>query len=86
MKATLRLKFDLTIEPVDMEGSNEVELHMSPALESTVKNMTVTFARLIGSTLAESEVVGGTLEVMVRPFDPTRPSVTPLVDNSKPAN
>jgi hypothetical protein len=86
MKATLRLKFDLTIEPVDMEGSTEAELHMSPALEKTVKDMTITFARIVGSTLAESDVVGGELEVMVRPFDPTRPSVTPLVDNNKPAN
>jgi len=86
MKATLRLKFDLTIEPVDMEGSNEAELHMSRALEGSIKNMTVTFARLIGSTLAESEVVGGTLEVMVRPFDPSKPSITPPLVDNKPAN
>jgi hypothetical protein len=86
MKATLRLKFDLVIEPVDMEGSSEAELHMSKALEGTIKNMTVIFAKIIGSTLSESEVVGGQLEVLVRPFDPTKPSVTPLIDSSKPAN
>jgi len=86
VKATLRLKFDLVIEPVDMEGSNEAELHMSPALEKTVKDMTITFARIIGSTLAESDVVGGQLEVMVRPFDPSKPSITPPLVDNKPAN
>lgn len=74
MKASIRLKFDMIVEPVEVDGTNNDDLTIPEALGKNLKESVIMFAKIVGSTLSESETIGGQLEVMAKPYDPERPS------------
>lgn len=75
MKASIRLKFDIVIEPVNVEGTDENTLKLPASLTDTLGQLVTMFAKLAGNTLSESESVGGSMEVLARPYHSDAPSV-----------
>ena len=75
MKASIRLKFDIVIEPVNVEGTDPDTLKLPTELTDTLGQLVTMFAKLAGNTISESESVGGSMEVMARPYRPDTPSV-----------
>ena len=80
MKASIRLKFDIVIEPVNVEGTDPDTLKLPKTLTDTLTHTVTLFGKMVGSAIGESESVGGSMEVMARPYvaeSPSLPSIAP---------
>ena len=82
MKASIRLKFDIVIEPVNVEGTDSDTLKLPTELTDTLGQLVTMFAKLAGNTIGESESVGGSMEVMARPYVAESPSVPSIAPKS----